>query len=62
MLNNKDEIITIYMFDMAGRKIYQSVVHKTDEIDLTQFSSGFYFLQIQSEYQSIGQAIRFFLP
>ena len=47
-IESKEAIKLIQLFDINGRKVYSSI-HNTSSIDIASFSSGIYFLKMESE-------------
>lgn len=49
-INSKDAITSVFIYDSAGKVIYQnlSFVKENDQIDMSNFQSGLYFVKVTS--------------
>ena len=61
-MNEVDVIFSVIIYDMAGRKIYESTTRGKDDIDMNQGSSGIYYIQILDENKQLIHTDRFHLP
>ena len=62
IMNEVDVIFSVIIYDMAGRKIYESTTRGKDDIDMNQGSSGIYYIQILDENKQLIHTDRFHLP
>jgi hypothetical protein len=55
--SNSEEEFDVKLFDIRGRLLYENRVEERLELDLLSFSTGIYFIKIDSESQSITKKI-----
>ncbi len=57
VLTSLDEVSTLVMYDIHGRRKFQRVVSSKEVIHLDDFAAGVYFLQLNNQRESITQKI-----
>lgn len=60
--NEDNTILSVIIYDLAGRKIYESTIRGKDEIDMNQNPSGIYYIRILDKDNQLLKTDRFHLP